>query len=72
MKTKQLILMIFMSCFSAVTFAHAGHDHNSPFAILSHSLWIAPLMIVAALLYSKNLRKIYRIKSTKQKSNTEG
>lgn len=72
MKTKQLVLMIFMSTFSAVTFAHGGHDHNSPFAILSHLLWIAPVMIAAALLYSKNLRKIYHIKSVKQKNKVEG
>ncbi|NQY88564.1 MAG: hypothetical protein HRT51_12625 [Colwellia sp.] len=72
MKTKQLILMIFMSFFSAVTFAHAGHDHSSPLAILSHLFWIAPVMIVAAILYSKTLNKNYRIKSTKQKNNVEG
>ncbi|MBL4764742.1 MAG: hypothetical protein JKX67_05620 [Colwellia sp.] len=72
MKTKQLILMIFMSFFSTVTFAHAGHDHSSPFATLSHLFWLAPVMIVAAIIYSKGLNKNYRIKSTKQKNNEEG
>jgi len=72
MKTYQLILVIFMSCFSATVFAHTGHDHNSSFAILSHALWIAPVMIVAAILYSRNLKKTYQIKSTKQTNNIEG
>ncbi|PCI58136.1 MAG: hypothetical protein COB45_00725 [Gammaproteobacteria bacterium] len=67
MKTTQLILIIFMSCFSAVTFAHAGHDHNSPLALLSHLFWVVPVIIIAAILYSKNLKKEYGIKPTKQK-----
>lgn len=72
MKTTQLILLIFISCFSTITFAHAGHDHNSPFAILSHLFWVVPVIIVAAILYSKNLKKEYGIESTKPKGNIKG
>ncbi|MBL4823009.1 MAG: hypothetical protein JKX90_05745 [Colwellia sp.] len=72
MKTKQLILIIFMSFFSTVTFAHTGHDHSSPWATLNHLFWLAPVIIVAAIIYSKTLNKNYRIKSTKQKTNVEG
>lgn len=72
MKIKTLVIFIFISCFSSIAFAHAGHDHNSPFALLSHLLWIAPVMILAAVIYSKNLKKTYQMKSSKQQSSKEG
>ena len=60
--------MIFLTCFSAITFAHDGHDHGSSLAVMVHLLWFAPLLIVVAVVYSKNFNKNYGINSGNRNS----
>lgn len=72
MKINRMVLLFLMSCYSAMSHAHTGHDHNSLFAIITHALWIAPVMIIAAILYQKNLIKSYRIKAENKKATHEG
>ncbi|MCJ8318194.1 MAG: hypothetical protein MJK12_01085 [Colwellia sp.] len=71
MKVKQIIVAIFFSCFSAISFAHEGHDHNTFSAVFIHLLWLAPAMIVATVIYSNILKKSYGMKSASHEKNIE-
>lgn len=72
MKINRMILLFLMSCYSTISHAHTGHDHSSFFAIIIHTLWIAPVMIIAAICYQRNLMKNYRIKAKNEKAIHEG
>ena len=37
--------------------AHPGHDHSSPYSLLVHLAWIAPLVAVGALITYKRKSK---------------
>lgn len=49
-------------CLPQIAFAHPGHDHSSPFAVLVHFAWLAPLVAVGILVARY-------MKSKKNKSN---
>jgi len=67
MKIIQLIILSISLLTSASSYAHAGHDHTSTFASLVHLFWLVPILIAAAILYSKLLQKNYKIKNTHNK-----
>ncbi|NKF52286.1 hypothetical protein G3R49_17135 [Shewanella sp. WXL01] len=50
----RVFVLIVLSLLPTLASAHPGHDHSSPYAGLVHLLWLAPVIIAAALLYSKS------------------
>lgn len=69
MKVKQIIVTISFSCFSVVTFAHEGHEHNTLSAVLIHLSWLAPVFIAVAVICSLILKKNFGNKSSTTKSH---
>ena len=52
-------------------FAHAGHDHSSIFANIIHLLWLAPIFVTLAIIYTKFLTKNYQMKPQKKQLKEE-
>jgi len=61
MKFSSLAISCLLFIFSLPTFAHSGHDHGSVMSGLVHLAWLAPLLIVGVIIYSKVLNRNYRI-----------
>lgn len=59
----RLSFSIFLLMMSFATYAHPGHDHGSPMAVLVHLLWLAPLFIGALAL------RAYMTKQKAQQKN---
>ncbi|MBU2870595.1 hypothetical protein [Colwellia sp. E2M01] len=57
----RLLFFISLCVISLRSFAHVGHDHNVPMAVLIHLAWLAPLVIVGVYL----INKLVRYQSTK-------
>jgi len=70
--TAHALGIFFISLFTSVpVFAHAGHDHLSLFANIIHLLWLAPVFVTLAILYTKFLTKNYQMKPSKKQLKEE-
>ncbi|REL26493.1 hypothetical protein DXX93_07785 [Thalassotalea euphylliae] len=60
----RIFLLALTLVFSGLAYAHPGHDHNDPMAMLVHLLWLAPIAI--ALVVAVYLKKRASTENAKQ------
>jgi len=68
MKFNALAITCLLFFISLPTFAHSGHDHSSIMSGLVHLAWLAPLLIAGIYIYSKVLKRNYRINAVEKDS----
>jgi len=66
MKMYALIIISISLLISLPVYAHPGHDHSSIFSNAIHLMWLVPAFVALAVLYTKVLKKNYRIKKSKK------
>jgi len=65
--TKLNTLVLFSAmAFSSHSFAHAGHDHNSPLAGLLHLLWLSPIALAAFIYFRQEKRQKNKLEQLKE------
>ena len=66
MKTYISLILSIIFLMSLPAYAHPGHDHSSVFSNIVHLLWLIPAFVALAMVYTKVLKKNYRIKVAKK------
>ncbi|REL29856.1 hypothetical protein [Thalassotalea euphylliae] len=63
--TMRILCLLMAVTFSSLSFAHPGHDHSDPMAMLIHLLWLAPIGLAFAIAF--RLKKKHAGNSKEQK-----